>query len=113
MALDLTHTESYTTLRTMTPSARQALRTIRRCIGQDRVRVARHFVQRLDQRGMVWPDVLTAIERPGDVQDGGHDRHGRPKWIIAGPAADGQPVELVCVIDKAENDTLFVTIYWR
>lgn len=97
----------------MKPYARHALNTIRRCVAEDRVRVSWHFVQRLDQRGMVWPDVLTALERPDGVRDDGQDRHGRPRWIVAGSAADGQPIELVCVIDKAMDDTLLVTIYWR
>jgi uncharacterized protein DUF4258 len=99
----------------MTPSARRALRLIRTCIEEDRIIVTVHFSRRMDQRGMVWPDVLTAIDAPDDVRWGGGDESGRPKWHIAGRAADGLDIELVCVLDEDESDRMvvFVTLYWE
>lgn len=47
------------------------------------------------------------------VRDGGPERWGRPKWIVAGESADGSALELVCVLDADQRGrlTVFVTIY--
>jgi len=93
--------------------ARRALLTIRACLGTGRYRVLAHFMRRMDQRGLVWPDVLAVVDDPRSVRDAGRDRYGRPKWTIAGTAADGEPIELICVLDIDEHGrvTVFITIY--
>jgi len=97
----------------MDSEARQALRTIRRCVRAGRFRLLVHFTERMDKRGLVWPDILVVLDRPDDVRDGGPERLSRPKWIITGTAADGLPVEIVCVLDEDEHGelTVFITIY--
>lgn len=62
---------------------------------------------------MVWPDVLAILDDPTDVRDGGPEQLDRPKWILAGVAADGLPVEFVCVLDQDDNGewVLLITIY--
>lgn len=99
----------------MADDARKALATIRRCVASDRVRVLPHFARRLDQRGMVWADVLAVIDAPDAVRADGHDGWGRPRWILTGEAGDGLPIRLVCVIgrDAAGELTVFVTIFWE
>jgi hypothetical protein len=97
----------------MDAPGRRALSAIRRCIEAGHFTVLRHFTRRMDQRGLVWPDVLAAIDRPGDVRGAGRDRFNRPKWIVTGDAPDGLPIELVCVLDVNERGdmTVFITIY--
>ena len=97
----------------MDAQARKALNTIRRCVAAGRYRLRRHFTERMDERGLFWPDMLAILENPAAVHDGGHERWGRPKWIVSGTAVDGLPVEMVCVLDTDVRGelTLFITIY--
>jgi hypothetical protein len=69
----------------------------------------------MDQRGLMWPDVLAVIEEPSDIRDGGPEKLGRPKWIVSGEAAYGMEIEIVCVLDSDSGDesTLFITLYYR
>jgi hypothetical protein len=99
----------------MAPTARRALRLIRRCVEESRFILTTHFSHRMDERGLVWPDVLAAIDEPSGVRFGGLDEIGRHKWIIAGRAADGLEVELVCIWDEDDNGdtTILVTMYWE
>jgi hypothetical protein len=97
----------------MDRKARRALLTIRACVGTGRYRVLAHVTERMDQRGLVWADVLAVLDTPAKVADDGTDRFGRPKWIIGGKAADGERVELVCALDEdaAGRFTVFITLY--
>jgi len=67
----------------------------------------------MDQRGLVWPDVMALLDHPSDVRSSGLDRFDRPKWIVCGTAADGLGLELVCVIDVDDRGdwTVFITMY--
>jgi hypothetical protein len=93
--------------------ARKAWSIIRRCVEQGRYRVLKHFTQRMDERGLVWLDVLGVLDDPAGVRPGGPEEFGRPKWIINGTARDGLEVEIVCVLDHDEQGrlTVFITIY--
>ena len=97
----------------MNAEARKALGTIRRCVSVGRYRLLPHFTQRMDERGLFWPDMLAVLDEPADVRDAGADRYGRPKWIVGGMTADGLPVEILCVLDVDENGdiTVFLTAY--
>ncbi len=97
----------------MDAKARKALSVIRHCVSMRRFRLSPHFTQRMDQRVMFWPDVLAILDAPTNVRPGGMERYGRPKWIIAGKVASGEPMELVCVLDIDEDGdvTVFITIY--
>ena len=72
-----------------------------------------HFAQRMDERGLVWPDVLSVLDGPTGVRDGGPQRWGRPKWIVEGEAADGFSLSVVCVLDRDEAGrlTVFITAF--
>jgi len=98
----------------MSPDARRALRTIRRCVASGRYRLTRHFRVRLAERGVLWPDVLTVFDEPDEVRADGLDDADRERWIVTGPAADGSTMTLVCAIGRASDGTLtvFVTVYW-
>lgn len=91
----------------------EALDVIRRCLAEERYRVTLHFRQRMSERGLIWPDILTVVDFPADVRRGKRDEFGRAKWIICGPGADGLGVEMVCVLDVDERGqvTVLVTIY--
>lgn len=69
----------------------------------------------MEQRGLMWPDVLAVFGEPDDVRDDGLDNAGRPKWVVAGDVADGLAVEIVCAIDHygSEDSTVLITIYWQ
>jgi hypothetical protein len=97
----------------MNTEARKALTTIRWCIDRKRYRMLPHFRQRMALRGLVWGDILAVIDDPAEVRDGGLDRYDRPKWLIGGAAADGLPVEFVCVLDHDEQGhaAVFITMY--
>lgn len=97
----------------MDANARRALTIIRRCVANRRYRLLPHFTQRMDVRGLYWPDVLAVLDDPADVRPGGPEKFGRPKWIVAGTSAADDALELVCVLDRDArgNVTLFVTMY--
>jgi hypothetical protein len=97
----------------MDAKARGALATIQACIRTKRYVVLPHFKQRMEQRGLVWPDVLAVLDDPAGVRADGRDRYGRPKWIASGTAADGGAVRVVCAIDRDDrgNWTIFITAY--
>jgi len=97
----------------VTAEARRAILVIRRCIATDRYALTVHFNQRMQQRGLFWPDVVAAIEDPGEVRSGGVDNYGRPKWIVCGDAATGDQIEIVCAMELDERETEFITLYWE
>jgi hypothetical protein len=99
----------------MDAQARNALRTIRRCIEAGRYELKSHFHERMALRGILWADVLAIIDDPADVRADGEDDWARPRWIVNGEGADGLPVEVVCVLDRDEAGSLvvFITIYWK
>lgn len=91
--------------------ARTALKVIRRCVVADRFTVSPHFVHRMAERVLVWPDIVAVVGSPDSVRSGGRDRWARPKWLISGTAADELPIEVVCVLDEDEREdvTVFIT----
>ncbi|MEK6675137.1 MAG: hypothetical protein AABZ47_05705 [Planctomycetota bacterium] len=99
----------------MDTKARRAWNAIRECVARKRYIVLPHFIERMDQRGYFWPDVLAIIDEPTDVRSDGLDRLDRPKWIVSGKAAAplDETVEIVCVLDKDDRGrvTVFITIY--
>jgi len=99
----------------MDADARRALRTIHRCIEAGRFRLTAHFRQRMAERGIVWPDLLAIVDGPAEVKADGADDWGRARWIMSGEAANGEPVDLVCVLDRNDAGELvvFITIYWK
>lgn len=98
----------------MDNKAREVLSVIRECLAADRFIMLPHFTQRMDERGLVWADVLAVLDDPDVVRDVGCDRFDRPKWLVSGRAADGASVEIVCVLDADElgNVTVFISLYW-
>ena len=99
----------------MTADAREAIALIRRCVAADRFATTVHFRERLDQRGLFWPDVAALIDAPADVRSDGYDRFGRPKWLIAGQTATLTDLfEFVCAIDESDGAyAVFITLYWE
>lgn len=97
----------------MDVAARKALALIRRCVACGRYLLLLHFTERMDERGLFWPDVLAVLDAPKGVRSGGLDRWERPKWLISGTTADELPMEVVCVLDEDErgNVTVFITVY--
>jgi hypothetical protein len=100
---------------TMNRKTQKALADIRRCVAAGRWRMLVHFVQRMDERGLFWPDVLAVLDSPAAVEDEGADDFGRPKWKVAGRATDGLELEIVCVLDTdtVGRVTVFITLYWK
>jgi len=72
-----------------------------------------HFLQRMEQRGLFWPDVQAVMDVPADVSPDGMDHHDRPRWIISGETALGGEIEVVCAIEIDETETEFITLYWQ
>ncbi len=99
----------------MDARARRSLALIRRCIAAGRFRLLPHFIRRMHGRGLVWPDLLAAIDAPDGLRADGHDDWGRPRWVLSGRAGDGVPVGIVCVIgsDAAGELTVFITLLWE
>lgn len=97
----------------MDAKGRRALSIIRACLDAERYLVLPHFVDRMGERGLVWPDVQAVIDDPTDVRSGGQDRWRRAKWLVRGKAADGLDIGIVCVLDTDDdgNVTVFITIY--
>ncbi len=99
----------------MDDAARDALSAIRRCLALERYRAGRHFIQRMDKRGLFWPDVLSVADSPAAVLDKGLDEFDRPKWLLVGNCTDGSPLSIVCALDTDAGGalTVFITIYWE
>ena len=99
----------------MNAAAQIALAAIRESLAAGRYRLTPHFRQRLAERGLLWADVLCVLDLPASVRSGGEERFGRPKWIVAGRAADGLAMEIVCVLDQDAHGrwTVFITAYFE
>jgi hypothetical protein len=97
----------------MTGEARRTLAVIRDCLARDCYAVTVHFEERMEQRGLFWPDVQGIIAAPRHVRSDGVDEYDRPKWIIGGQTAGGGSVEIVCAIEVDESGTVFITLYWN
>jgi len=97
----------------VTAEARRTLAVILECLDSDRYALTVHFSQRMEQRGLYWADVLAVIDDPDEVRSQGMDYFNRPKWIIAGEAAAGDEIEIVCAVEFDETDTEFITLYWE
>jgi len=97
----------------MDAKARKALAVIRECIAAERFIPIRHFLDRMNERGLFWPDVLAIVDEPDVVRYDGEDEFDRPRWIIGGKAPDGLDAEFVCVLDTDDRGdvTVFITIY--
>jgi hypothetical protein len=66
----------------------------------------------MDQRGLFWPDVESAIDDAREARSPGTDRYGRPMWNVRGPATTGDEIEIVCAIETDASGTEFITLYW-
>jgi hypothetical protein len=111
--LDRVHRMMYS-LESMDAKASRALKIIQECMAaRGRHRMTAHFEQRLQERVAFWPEVLSILDEPTEVRDGGPDEVGRPKWILRGRSTAGQELELVCRLesDQRRNRVVFVTIY--
>jgi hypothetical protein len=97
----------------VTAEARRAVIAIRKCIKAGHYALTVHFSQRMEQRGLFWPDVQAVIDDPDDVKSQGMDNYDRPKWIIYGEAAFGDNIEIICAIEIDETETGFITLYWE
>lgn len=99
----------------MNAAARSAVTAICESLAAGRFRLTPHFRQRLAQRGLLWADVLCVFDAPTSVRPGGAEQFGRPKWIVAGNAADGLAMEIVCVLDQDARGrwTVFITAYFE
>ncbi len=95
--------------------SQEAIRIICQCISEDRYRMLRHFSERMDERGLFWPDVQAVIDHPKSVRNAGLDDYGRPRWLVAGKTTDRLNLELVVVIDQDDDGNLVVliTIYFE
>jgi hypothetical protein len=98
----------------MDAKARKALQAIQDCVASGRYRVLEHFVQRMDLRGLFWPDIQAVIDSAQLVQSDGLDRVGRAKWRLRGRTTSRLAVEIVCAMDHDEhgNLTVLITAYW-
>jgi hypothetical protein len=97
----------------VTAEARRAIIAIRKCINAGRYALSIHFFQRMEQRGLFWPDVQAVIDDPEDVRSQGMDKYDRPKWMIRGDVAFGDSIQIVCAIESDGAETEFITLYWE
>jgi len=76
--------------------------------------VLKHFSDRMDGRGLFWPDILAVVDGPVQVRDPGVDEHARQKWRLRGTATDGAFIEIVCAMDRDEKGdfVVLITVYW-
>jgi hypothetical protein len=65
------------------------------------------------ERGLFWPDVVAVIDQPKDVTSRGKDEHDRPKWLLAAQSSMGGDLEIICVIETDQSETVFITLYWK
>lgn len=72
-----------------------------------------HFYDRMNLRGMFWPDVLAVVESPAGVRTDGADEYGRSRWFFKGMTTAQSEVELLCVFEgDGTGSVTFWTIYW-
>lgn len=99
----------------MNAGSRQVLQTIHDCIQAGRYRLLAHFVRRMDERGLFWPDILAVLDSATTVEDDKQDAYGRDKWKVCGRTTDQLELEIVCVLDRDDSGNLvvFITAYWE
>lgn len=99
----------------MKADAQCALATIRRCLAAERFRLSEHFTKRMDDRGLMWADVLSVFDDPARADADGYDHAARSRWIIRGPSTDRTAVGIVCAIgrDGRGELTVFITLFWE
>jgi hypothetical protein len=97
----------------VTAEGRRAIVVIQECIEADRYALTIHFSERMEERGLFWPDVRAVIDDPKDIRSQGMDNYNRPKWIIRGRAALDKEIEIVCAIEMDETEAVFITLYWE
>ena len=99
----------------MTGTGQEVLQTIRGCVQAGCYRLLVHFVQRMDERGLFWPDIEAVLDSAQTAEDDGQDRFGRDKWRVRGQTTDRLDLEIVCVLDHDESGKLivFITAYWE
>jgi hypothetical protein len=95
----------------MDSNARRALAIIRSCVGSDRFALTVHFQERMQERGLFWPDVRAVIDDPLDIHSQGLDKYRRSKWIISGHAVGAGAISIVCGIELDRSQTEFLTLY--
>ena len=95
--------------------SQEAIRIIRKCVSEDRYIPLRHFIERLDERGVFWSDILAILDHPKSVKDAGLDEYDRPRWLVAGKTTDLLSLEMVVVIDQDDdgNYVVMITIYYE
>ena len=93
----------------------EAITIIRRCVEADQFVTLQHFNDRLRQRGLLWADVQSIIDRPAHVKADGQDDGERPRFLIRGRLPDGLRAELVVLLDRddAGNWAVFITAYYE
>ena len=98
----------------MDPEAREALAVIQHCLASGRFRVLGHFLHRMDERGLFWPDIQAVVATPSDIEGDGEDKYGRPRWVLSGSSTDGLKLTVVCVLDIDEQGevAVFITVHW-
>jgi hypothetical protein len=94
-------------------TARRLLETAQFCIAAERFVLKKHFTDRMNERGLFWPDVLAIVDAPTRARSDGMDEFGRPRLIVEGTAADGLRVGFACVLDSDDRGdvTVFITMY--
>ena len=93
----------------MTPT--EAVETIAACIKVNAYTIRDHVYDRLAERHLMEPDLLSVLSDPDDARGDGPDQHGRERWFLTGTLHDGGTVEVLVLIDPRPHATAF-TIYW-
>ena len=74
------------------------------------VEVTRQFLAELRGCALVLADVRGAIEAKGAVVELDPDRTGHPKFEVAGPAADGRSLCVICSFEET-GAVLLLAVY--
>jgi len=87
----------------MTSEERAALQDIRGLAGAGRVDIRNHALERMDERGLDWADVVHALMNAVSCEARPPDR-----WRVEGVDLDGDSVTVVVVIELA---VVVVTVF--
>ena len=91
-------------------SENEARTLITLCLATDAYEFHDHFVQRLDERGLFFSDVLLIADHPTAVRLDGEDEFLRQRVLLRGGTSGGEVELLVCL--EPEPFCEFITIYW-
>jgi hypothetical protein len=91
----------------------EALLHVQEAVEAENYTVRDHFYDRMNLRGMFWPDVSAVVASPSNIRTDGTDEYGRERWFFKGMTTAQSEIEILVVFEGGSTGSpIFWTIYW-